>query len=160
MMAAIKALNNQLRKDTGINTVRANQVGDLPTLPYGVYNVTSPYIKDTGHGNTIYLNVPEGMQEKLTEQFKSMLSFNLYGVNTETTIDLANQVRRWFLFFGEEYLSDNNIVVVSVGNVEDRTTFLVDSYEYKYGFDVQLRMTEEQLKAIDYFDQVVITKGD
>lgn len=154
MIAAIKAINRQLRSDTGINVIQANGKGTLPPLPFGVYNITSPYIKGLGRENTEYLAAETELQEKRTEQFRTTLSFNLYGTSNETAIELALQVRQWFLFYGEEFLNDQNVAVAEIGNVENRTTFLVDSYEYKHGFDVQLRLTDEQIKSIDYFNQI------
>lgn len=45
---------------------------------------------------------------------------------------------------GENHLEDMNIVVTNLRAIENRTTFLVDSYDYKHGFDVQMRGTDEQ----------------
>lgn len=160
MIATIKAINKQLRADTGINVIQANGEGKLPSLPYGTYNLTSPYIKGVGRENTVFSVSGDELQEKRTEQYKSTLSFNLYGTSNETAIDLAMQVREWFLFHGEEFLSDQNVAIVEVRNIENRTTFLVDSYEYKFGFDVQLRMMSELSRNIDYFDHVSVKKGD
>ncbi|MEH6943389.1 phage neck terminator protein [Bacillus sp. JJ722] len=154
MIIAIKSLIAQIYKDTGLRVIKAYQKGSKLALPYGVYNVTSPYIKDVGQENESYIDTGNDFLIIHEEQFKSVLSFNIYATNDETAIDLALQVRKWFLFLGQEYIQSQNIAIISVGNVEARTTFLVDSYEHKHGFDVQLRLTDEQSRQVDYFNKI------
>lgn len=144
----------KLYQETKIRIVEANQLAPKPPLPHGVYNITSPYIDDVGMEDVSYTNADSSLQEKMQGQYKITVSFNFYASSNFETIDVAKQVRQWFLFFGQEFIQSQNIAVVSIGNIENRTTFLVDSYEYKYGFDVQLRLSEELLKDVDYFDRV------
>jgi hypothetical protein len=154
MMTAIKSLISQLYKDAGIRMIQANQTAPKPPLPYGVYNITSPYIKGAGREDISYFEDGAGFFQKRTEFYRVTLSFNLYADANETAIDLAIKVRQWFLFFGEDFIRNRNIALYEVSNIENRTAFLVDSYEYKHGFDVQLRLTEELIKEADYFDQL------
>jgi hypothetical protein len=154
MIQSIKSLISRLYQDTGIRVIQANQTASQPPLPYGVYNITSPYIKGVGREDVSTFEDETGLYLKRTEQYKVTISFNLYAKDNETTIDLASQVRKWFLFMGEEFIQEQNIAIVEVGNTENRTTFLVDSYEYKHGFDVQLRLSEELIKAVGYFDRI------
>jgi hypothetical protein len=160
MIQAIKSLITRIYQDTGIRVVEANQNGaTTPPLPYGVYNITSPYIKGVGMGDISTYDDGTELHLKRTEQYQATISFTLYANDTETTINLTRQVREWFLFMHGDFIQSQNIAVVDVGNVENRTTFLVDSYDYKYGFDVQFRLTDEQIRPIDWFDTVKL-KGD
>jgi hypothetical protein len=153
MMTAIKSIIGRIYQDTGIRVIQANLTAPTPSLPYGVYNITSPYIKGVGRENVSTYEDETGLYLKRTEQYQVTISFNLYAKDSETTIDLATQVRKWFLFMGEEFIQEQNIAVIEAGNIENRTTFLVDSYEYKYGFDVQLRLSEEATRKIEnYFE--------
>ncbi|WP_051291495.1 phage neck terminator protein [Fictibacillus gelatini] len=144
-LPAIKEIIAQIKKDTGLQIVKANMTAPQPLLPYGVYNITSPFVKDRGKGSI--MQSPNGT-EKRTEQYKFTISFNIFAVDNETTIDLAHKVHQWFLFLGQEFIQDRNMAVVSVGNIENRTTFLIDNYEYKHGFDVIFRATDEQVRQI------------
>ena len=150
----INTIISKLYQDTKIRVIQANQTAPMPPLPYGVYNITSPYIDDVGMADVSYIDTGPSLQKKQVDQYKQTISFNFFAVDNETTMNLAKQVRQWFLFFGEDYIQSQNIAVVSVGNIENRTTFLVDSYEYKFGFDVQLRLSEELIKEVDYFDRI------
>jgi hypothetical protein len=159
MIQAIKTLISQIYKDTGIRVIQANQSAPTPPLPYATYNITSPYIKGTGREDITYHENNGELYQKRTEQYRVTLSFNLYAANNETTIDLAYQVRKWFLFLAQEFIEEQNMTVANVGNIENRTTFLVDSYEYKHGFDVQLRLTDEQSRIVEWFNQIEL-KGE
>lgn len=59
-------------------------------------------------------------------------------------------------FFGRTFLQEQQIVVLKVGNIEDRTTFLLESYDYKQGFDVKIRVAEQFSQEIDYIDSIQI----
>lgn len=156
MMTSIKSLISQLYKDTQIRVIQANTTAPTPPLPFGIYNVISSYIKDAGREDITTYEDETGLYLKRSEQYQVTLSFSFYSNTTETTIDQANKVRQWFLFLGQEFIEEQNIAVVEVGNTENRTTFLVDSYEYKHGFDVRLRLSTEQSRLIDWVETVTI----
>lgn len=145
---AIKDMIARIKQDTGITIIKANTTYKPPPLPYAVYNITSSYIKERGRGSVTQYSDDTGSYEKRSEQYRMTISFNVYAEDNETTMELAFKLHQWFLFLGQTFLQDNNIAVYQVGNIEDRTTFLVDSYEYKHGFDVQLRATDEQIRQL------------
>lgn len=154
MIPVIKSLITQIYKDTNIRVVKADTTAPSPSLPYGVYKVTSPYIKEAGMANETYEDNPDGLTMVREESYKSTLSMNLYAKTDEEAVELASIIRNWFTFQGEQTISDLGIAVIMVGNIENRTTFLVDSYEYKHGFDIQLRLPNIQTKVLDHFDTV------
>jgi hypothetical protein len=154
MISAIKDMIAKAYQDTGLRIIQANTTAPKPPLPYATYNITAPYVKEKGRGNISIYNDGNNNYLKRDEQYKVTLSFNVYSDKTETTIDWAIKLRQWFLFFGLDFIRDLNIAVVDVGNIENRTTFLVDSYEYKHGFDVQFRLTDEQVRPIETIDTI------
>jgi hypothetical protein len=145
---AIKDMIARIKQDTGITIIKANTTYKPPPLPYAVYNITSPYVKERGRGAVTQYSDDNGSYEKRSEQYRMTISFNVYAEDIETTMELAFKLHQWFLFLGQTFLRDNNLAVYQVGNIEDRTTFLVDSYEYKHGFDVQLRTADEQVRQL------------
>jgi hypothetical protein len=153
---AIKDMIARIKQDTGITIIKANTTYKPPPLPYGVYNITSSYVKERGRGAITQYADDTGSYEKRSDQYRMTISFNVYAEDNETTMELAFKLHQWFLFLGSTYLQDNTLAVYQVGNIEDRTTFLVDSYEYKHGFDVQLRLTDEQVRAIETIEKVNI----
>lgn len=159
MISAIKSMIAKIKADIGITVIQANQTAPKPPLPYAVYNITAPYVKDRGQPNVTARDAGEELYLQYEEQYLVTISFNIFADKNETTIDLAMKLHQWFLFFGQVFLQDNGIAVVNVGNIENRTTFLVDSYEYKHGFDVQLRMTQTAEMPTEWFNTVTF-KGE
>lgn len=77
------------------------------------------------------------------------LSFNIYdkGDDDRGNIEsqrLAGAMRNWFKIYSELLFEETNSVLLNMTNVQDRTTFIVDSYDYKSGFDVTIRRTLEE----------------
>ena len=147
----INTIISKLYQDTKIRVIQANQTAPMPPLPYAVYNITSPYIQD-GRGNE-YIRDRTAYYDT---HYKQTISFNVYGNTTDEAIQKANDIRHWFLFLGKTFIQDQNIAVLEVTNLEDRTTFLVDSYEYKFGFDVKLRLSESLSKDAETIEIVKI----
>ncbi|KIL72719.1 LIC_12616 family protein [Bacillus badius] len=149
--AILKEMIGRIQEDNGFLIVKADQEGaKVPPLPYATYKVTSPYIKGRGRGAfTQFVDEGSGAAyEKFTEQPLTTISFNVFADDVDEARELAIQLRNWFTFAGTPYLQDRDIVVRSAGNVENRTTHLIDHYEYKHGFDVQLRTEEEQVRLM------------
>lgn len=154
-------LFTRIWEDTGILAIQADQEGaKVPPLPYAVYKVTSPYIKGRGRGNTAYLAGPDSLTEEYTEQPLMTVSLSVFAKSGHETIALAEKLHGWFLFGGIEYLQERGIVVARLENIENRTTHLVDHYEYKYGFDVQLRTERTLTKEVNWIETVQITGGE
>ena len=156
-LVAVKELITQIKKDIGIPIIKGNTKAPAPNPPYGMYNITSPYIKGKGRGAVTLHDSESGPYEKRTEEYTFTISFSIFAENTETTIGLAHKVHQWFSFLGEEFIREQGFVIASVGNIENRTTFLVDDYEYRYGFDVQFRTVDEQIRQIETIEKVEIT---
>jgi len=153
-LQAIKSMIAQMKRDTNVLIIKGNTTAPRPTkenLPpdgsYAVYNITSPYIKERSRASSMAVEINNELYEKRREEYKFTISFTLYANDYETTMEKAFALNQWFLFMGEDFLGEKDLVPVSVGNIQNRTTFLVDSYEYKCGFDVQFRTTYEQLKS-------------
>jgi hypothetical protein len=148
--ALLKAMITRITQDTGLLVVKADQEGaKQPPPPYASYKVTSPYIKGRGRGNTAYGGDETSSFETLTTQPLETISFNAFADDEDETREKAVELRQWFAFTGTEHLEANEVAVGRIGNVENRTTHIVDHYEYKHGFDVQLRTVEVLTKAIN-----------
>ncbi|MGN8233233.1 phage neck terminator protein [Priestia flexa] len=147
-IATIKDMMSQIKIGTGIQMIKGNTVNDPPPMPYGVYNITSPYIKGRHRGALVDYAIDGTVYQKRTEQYKFTISFSFYAEDIETTMEQAFSVHQWFLFFGQEFIQSRNLAVVEVGNIQDRTAFLIEHYEYKHGFDVIFRATDEQIREI------------
>lgn len=154
MIEKVKSIIVRAIEDLGFEIIPANTTKPKPPLPYATYNIIAPYVKEVGIGNISVYSDGGNTFQKQHEQYKITISFNVYSDTNESTIELATKLRQWFLFLGSDFIKEQNVAVVNVGNIENRTVFLVDSYEYKHGFDVQLRLTNEQARPIETIDNI------
>jgi len=159
MIEIVKQMIVQAIRSVDFEIIPTHTTKPPPPLPYATYNITAPYIQERGHPNITAKERGGELYQYFEVQYLITISFNVYADKNESTIDQTMKLRQWFLFLGQDFLQDSGIAVVSVGNIENRTTFLVDSYEYKYGFDVQLRMTQTTEVKSDWFDKVTF-KGE
>lgn len=134
--------------------VPQDQIPKKPTYPYLTYKFISPYIQPRGHGNistTFEHSTDDRFEydvvEKLELQPTMTLSVNAYCSgkpdNHSVAYETIKKAIDWFKHAGYMYLSDNNIVTVSIQAMGDRTALIVDDFEIRYGFDVILRFTDE-----------------
>lgn len=111
----------------------------LPPYPFVAFSITSDYMRTLDDGNL--QNVPQlvDLKETLSSNVEITFSFNAYSLNSLEAKNLIKKVHDYFRFTGYQYLSDNGIIVVDVGNVQNRDLLEVDQYERREGFDVRIR---------------------
>lgn len=80
---------------------------------------------------------------------KFIISFNAYSNSSLESLSKVMQLWDFFKHKGRDELRNNNIVVVNLSNIQDRTIYIVDSYEYRQGFDVELRILHNIEKRIE-----------
>ena len=101
-----------------------------------------------------HIDLPDQLDEKVTRERNVTLSFNIYSNTHDDAYEKAKQMRRWFENRSAEFCDEHNIAFASISDVTNRTTFLIDSYDEKYGFDVIVRYNDVDQYEIDYFDKV------
>lgn len=152
-----------------IIAIPQDQIPKKPIYPYLTYKFISPYIPPSGAGNittTLEPSLDEKFQydvvEKLELQPTMTLSINAYCSGKQDNHAVAYETIKkavdWFKHAGYIYLSDNNIVTVSIQAMADRTALIVDGFEVRYGFDVILRFTDEIELRYETIEEVRINK--
>lgn len=154
-MNLVKSIRKQLAIDTDITIIRADQVGDIPELPYATYKVISDR-KGIGQEDVSHVDDVAALVETRTQERNSTLSFNIYGTSHDNAYEVATQLRKWFEWRGSLFLEEINVAVVNLTDVTNRTTFLLESYDEKWGFDAIIRYQEIDEHEIDYFDKVEV----
>ncbi|MGE7112733.1 phage neck terminator protein [Lysinibacillus sp. NPDC047702] len=157
-MNLMKLIRNEVAADASITIIRADQFGKLPSLPYATYKIIGDR-KGKGRENISHKDQPNELQESRTQERNATISFNVYGTSHDDAYEVASQLRRWFegRWFegrGSFFLDSLEVAVANVSDVQNRTTFLIDSYDEKWGFDVIIRYNETDEYEIDYFDKV------
>lgn len=152
-MILIKAIRRQLAADLGLNIIRADQPGDLPPLPYATYKVLGDS-KGFGYEDVSYEDQPAELFETTEEERLMNVTFTTYGTTHDQAYDLSKKIRKWFERDGFFFLEENDAAVARLSDVLNKTTFLVDAYDEKYGVDVMIRYNETDAASVDYFDKV------
>lgn len=153
----IKALIGVVAAHAGILIVKADQEGAvMPDPPYGLYKVTSPHNKGRGTGNITQYTEEGAVFERLTTQPFMTISLNFFERNTDSSRELAVKAHEWFSFAGGLYCIDKGIAIRNLTGVQNRTTHLIEHYEYKHGFDVQIRFEHHIDREIEFIEETNI----
>ncbi|WP_342441240.1 hypothetical protein MHB65_17950 [Lysinibacillus sp. FSL K6-0075] len=154
-MNLAKLIRKQLAEDTALTIIRADQTGDVPKLPYATYKVIGDR-KGVGQEDVSQVSKPNTLSETRVQERNATISFNTYGTSHDNAFEVATQLRKWFEWRGSLFLDEINVAIVNITDVTNRTTFLLDSYDEKWGFDVIIRYLEIDEHEIDYFDKVEV----
>ena len=153
----------------GSPVVLANQVQPEAPFPFVIYSVTTPYIP----GNTMgdYRTLPDGEDSTVVRRVMptATFSFTCCSMNrmgeggtfvsgADEAYELADEAMGWFLHTGYMDVSALGITVVEVGQVQDRTTLVIDEAARRFGFDVQIRYTREDTLNVPSIKKVTIKK--
>ena len=153
----------------GCPVVLANQVQPEATFPFVIYSVTAPYIPDNTMGD--YRTLPDGEDSTVVRRVMptATFSFTCCSMNrmgeggtfvsgADEAYELADEAMGWFLHTGYMDVSALGITVVEVGQVQDRTTLVIDEAARRFGFDVQIRYTREDTLNVPSIKKVTIKK--
>lgn len=145
-----------LSKYLGCPVERSNHNEEKLPYPFGSYTITTLMSANKG----TYGVYEDGVDRKPHTQTWS-LSF-LSDKNSES-VQLAIKAHEWLDHIGTTYLSDNGVIVQSVGGVTNRDNILSVEYEYRNGFDVVFWLMNEVGNPVEetgYIENVVIDKTD
>lgn len=130
------AIAGGLRKYLGCPVVRSNQNEEPPNYPYVSYTITTLMRENKG----TYGEYEDGVSRK---PFTQTWSITVISDDNAQCVKLANKAHEWLDRFGTIELSDNNVIVQSVGSITNRDNFLTTEYEYRNGFDFVLQLMNE-----------------
>ena len=74
--------------------------------------------------------------------------------------DLAEKAAAYFLHTGYDDFLKLGVAVVDIGQVQPRTTLVIDEAARRYGFDVRIRYTRQDTRRISTVETVQIVKKE
>lgn len=125
-----------LKKYLKCQVIRNSQNAEPPPFPYTTYKITTYSTQNRG----TYGEYEDG---KARKPVKQIWSITAHSDDYLEAITLANKAREWLDYVGRVYLSDNGVIVESVGAVTDRSNVLTVDYQYSYGFDCTFPVFDE-----------------
>lgn len=126
-LAIAKGLSKHLR----CSVIRSNQNFEPPQMPYCAYTITTLMSQNNG----TYGEYDDGTRRK---PYRQIWSISVLSEDDEESVTLAMKAKNWFEVVGRTYLSDNDVIVQSVGGITNRDNVLSTGYQYRKGFDLSL----------------------
>lgn len=145
----IKLLNQHLGKPVVPN----NETENRPAYPYVDYSITT-VTNDAGEGNYSFKNG----EDKVELQKKLSLSINTYSRDEVESYNLCKQAWNFF----KHIVSMDDLTVVDLKEIMNRSILEVDKYEFRYGFDLFIRFDDSivnKTEGID-LDDLQIMRSD
>lgn len=139
-----------VNKYTGLRVVDTDNNFRRPNKPFYSYKITSIKTNASGEGNyssdfpkSLKSQFKHDYREKVELQPQVVISFNCYSDDIAECLEKTYKAWDYFKHGGNDLLALKNFVVVRVEDISDRTIVFGDRYEYRYGFDVELRFLHQ-----------------
>lgn len=145
-----------LHEGLNIAVVPQDMDGAMPAYPFITYTATSPYIGLGGRDiERVTLDGAVASLER-TNSVELVYSFTVYSNGLDEATDVCMGIIEFFNRTARETLSDSGIVVVSMGDAQNRSLFLGDHYERRWGCDIRFRAVDYTKSATDYIETAEI----
>lgn len=163
----LNTIVNKLYTKLGKPVIQMEQTPNKPPYPFIGYKVITSHAK--GFGQPIIESVlvdsdnplfDYDFKETITEEPTFTISFTAYAVDAMGANELAMAAMKLFQHVLYYDLKDVNAVVASIEAITDRTVFIVDHYEFRYGFDVIIRTVEQTDRTIETIEHININLED
>lgn len=152
-----------LTKYLGCQIKLSGHKDNVPDFPHGYYSILTPRISNHHFGLKEVEQIGDEFVQKRSEPVEATMSFTFCSENRETetgfvlgedeAMELAEKAHCFFLLRAHSIVTDEgDIVVRNVGDVRNRTSFLVENTVCRYGFDVRfayVRTDEEPTTIIE-----------
>ena len=149
IVQAREAIWKRLTEHVGCRIVLADDIGDLPEVPYGYYSVLVPRITNHAFGLTELFETQEGFVRRRSEPVSATMSFTFCSRNRDApgggyiygedeALELTEKAHGFFLLNGHNIVTeDGDLVIQNIGSVKNRSGFLVTDAIRRYGFDIR-----------------------
>jgi len=139
--------------------IKANQAGNLPPYPYVTINCLTPYKRDKDMiRGTITQNNVIGDDTKVqinkTETPQMVFSLSSYSDKLDECLEVLKDTINYLTFIGKQYFQDNGLIILECSPITDKTSWLETDYQYKWGFDLTIRVTDIVTMQIDTIGSV------
>ena len=142
--------------------VEANQAQTKPPYPYMTILFSGPFEAGSAHTGNIYIgdNGPDDVDLILAKDQIMALSLTAICETGDQAQQYAVNAAEWFHWQGEQHLKNSGIVVVGSGAITNRDIALIEDFERRVGFDVQLRVLSLSSRKESWIGQIKRTRKD
>lgn len=132
--------------------IRANQGGKEPNHPFGSYLVTSKDNQNYNSRKEIANSDPTKYSEEYYRRENLNVSLTLVGKEISKLYEIADKLYDYLNVISKDFQRENNIKIEPLNQIQDRTQFFDPEYEYRLGFDFQVRGIGVLQNTIDAVD--------
>lgn len=139
--ALVKGLHDYM----DLLVIQSSTIGDMPKYPFITYTVTSPYLH-LGVDEEYTEQVNSTYQNRHVLHYERVFSFTIVARDEDVAMDTCMKAIRYFRNDGVLELKDKGIAIVEITNVTARDNFITIDYDRRYGFDVRIRLADEEIR--------------
>lgn len=158
---------SKLNAKTAKPVIQMEQVASKPPLPYMAYKIITagntepgqPIMERTEVISTDPL-FDYDIKETAIEQEQEAFSFCAYASTSVAAMELATIAKNFIKHNMYYDLKDAGAVVISIEAEGDRTVLIDPAYEYRYGFDVIVRMVNSADRIVSTIEEININLED
>lgn len=162
-----KEIVKGLHAYTGLYVVDTDNNNRRVKKPFYSYKIIQIKTNISGEGN-YSSDFPKSLDERFKYDYREkvelqpqvVISFNCYSDDIGECLEKTYQAWDYFKHGGNDLLALKNFVVVRTEDITDRTVVLGDRYEYRYGFDVELRFLHEIERRRNTIEEYKFNKGE
>ena len=162
-----KEIVSGLHAYTGLKVVDTDNNHRRPERPFYSYKIMSIKTNANGEGN-YSADFPKSLDERFKYDYREkvelqpqvVISINCYSTDNAECLEKTYQAWDYFKHGGNDLLALDNIIVVRTEEITDRTIVLSDRYEYRYGFDVELRFLHEIKRRRETIEEYKFKRGN
>lgn len=148
--ALVKGLHDYMN----MLVIQSSTIGDMPRYPFISYTVTSPYLR-LGQDEEYTTQENSTYQNRHVLHYERVFSFTIVAKDEDTAMNTCMKAIRYFRNDGVLELKDKGIAIVEISNVTARDNFITIDYDRRYGFDVRIRLADEEVReTTDIIEQI------
>ncbi len=145
-----------LKSAIDIPLIQLNGGGKLPEGSFMTYNFPDGFGGE-GEGQPIFTQ--QGDKQIRQETVTFTVSFLSYADTVDDSLVNAMKASDWFKGTGYHALKTLDIVVIDIGEVQNRDINIGEEWERRHGFEIELRATDIVESPLEWIEQIEVTKG-
>lgn len=142
--ALVKGLHDYMN----MLVIQSSTIGDMPKYPFITYTVTSPYLR-LGQDEEYTEKENSTYQNRHVLHYERVFSFTVAAREEDVAMDTCMKAMKYFRNDGVLELKDKGIVIVEITNATARDNFITIDYDRRYGFDVRIRLADEEIRETE-----------
>lgn len=141
----------------------ANSTAPTPPMPYISVNTLSKnrqngfgWVKKETIDNDPEEDFEKDILETLHREDELTFSMNTHSDNSDEALTIAEYLHDCLEWIAIEEMYDEGYSYVDIGPIQNRTLYMVDDYEHRYGFDVVYRINSTIERRKDTIEEAEI----